>query len=170
MISVLLRNGVRNIFWVGGAFMLWDKSVMRHIAIAVKGSVSHCMGIFAQKDGIYRDISRFSEPKEAAIDKVGLALTGCWWKCYNAGFEGEKSTDISEFPSPSVKTEQHFYQRSVKVGGGYGKIQSVTVCGKQENMNRFTLVERILVALRGELYCYEYLSIACAIITHIHYP
>ena len=57
--------------------------------------------------GIYRDISRFSEPKEAAIDKVGLTLTGCWWKCYNAGFEGEKSTDISEFPSPSVKTEQH---------------------------------------------------------------
>ena len=92
---------------------------------------------------VYIDISRFSEPKEAAIDKVGLTLTGCWWKCYNAGFEGEKSTDISEFPSPSVKTEQHFYQRSVKVGGGYGKIQSVTVCGKQENMNRFTLVERI---------------------------
>lgn len=42
-----------------------------------------------------------------------------------------------------MKIEQHFYQRSVKVGGGYGKIQSVTVCGKQENMNRFTLVERI---------------------------
>ena len=40
--------------------------------------------------------------------------------------------DISEFPSPSMKIEQHFYQRSVKVGGGYGKIQSVTVCGKQE--------------------------------------
>lgn len=42
-----------------------------------------------------------------------------------------------------MKTEQHFHQRSVKVGGGYGKIQSVTVCGKQENMNRFTLAERI---------------------------
>lgn len=27
--------------------------------------------------GIYRDISRFSEPEEAAIDKVGLTLTGC---------------------------------------------------------------------------------------------
>jgi hypothetical protein len=31
-----------------------------------------------------------------------------------------------------VKKAKHFHQRSVKVGGGYGKIQMVTVCGKQE--------------------------------------
>ena len=48
------------------------------------------------------------------------------------GFEGEKRIDISEFPSPSVKKAKHFHQRSVKVGGGYGKMITVTVCGKQE--------------------------------------
>ena len=47
-------------------------------------------------------------------------------------FEGEKRIDISEFPSPSLKKAKHFHQRSVKVGGGYAKIQMVTVCEKQE--------------------------------------
>ena len=88
---------------------------------------------------VYIDISRFSEPEEAATDEVGLTLTGWWWKCYNADFEGEKSTDISEFPSPSVKKSKHFHQRSVKVGGEYGKIQTVTVCGKQEKNESFNI-------------------------------
>ena len=35
-----------------------------------------------------------------------------------------------------MKKKEHFHQRSVKVGGGYGKIQTVTVCGKQEKMSR----------------------------------
>ena len=85
-----------------------------------------------QKSMVYIDISRFSEPEEAATNEVGMTLTGCWEKCYNACFEGEKRIDISEFPSPSVKKTEHFHQRSVKVGGGYGKMKTVTVCVKQE--------------------------------------
>ena len=44
-----------------------------------------------------------------------------------------------------MKKKEHFHQRSVKVGGGYGKIQTVTVCGKQEKMSRLTLAERIVI-------------------------
>ena len=98
-----------------------------------------------QKSMVYIDISRFSEPEGAATNEVGMTLTGWWWKCYNASFEGEKRIDISEFPSPSVKKTEHFHQRSVKVGGGYGKIQTVTVCGKQEKMSRLTLHDRIVI-------------------------
>ena len=46
---------------------------------------------------------------------------------------------------PSVKTAKHFHQRSVKVVVGYGKMKKVTVCGKQENMSRLTLSERIVI-------------------------
>lgn len=60
-------------------------------------------------------------------------------------FRRRKRIDISEFPLPSVKTEKHFHQRSVKVGVGYGKMKKVTVCGKQENMSRLTLSERIVI-------------------------
>ena len=56
-----------------------------------------------------------------------------------------KRIDISEFPSPSVKIAKHFHQRSVNVGVGYGKMKKVTVCGKQENMSRLTLSERIVI-------------------------
>ena len=56
-----------------------------------------------------------------------------------------KRIDISEFPSPSVKIAKHFHKRSVKVGVGYGKMKTVTVCGKQENMSRLTLSERIVI-------------------------
>lgn len=56
-----------------------------------------------------------------------------------------KRIDISEFPSPSVKIAKHFHQRSVKVGVGYGKMKTVTVCGKQENMSRLSLSERIVI-------------------------
>ena len=44
-----------------------------------------------------------------------------------------------------MKKAKHFHQRSVKAGGGYGKIQTVTVCGKQEKMSRLTLQDRIVI-------------------------
>ena len=50
-------------------------------------------------------------------------------KMQQCGFEGEKRIDISEFPSPSVKKTKHFHQRSVKVGGRYGKIQIAMLTG-----------------------------------------
>ena len=59
-----------------------------------------------------------------------------------------KRIDISEFPLPSVKIAKHFHKRSVKVGVGYGKMKTVTVCGKQENMSRLTLSERIVIECR----------------------
>lgn len=40
----------------------------------IKNKKNHKLTL-TKEYGIYRDISRFSEPKEAAIDKVGLTLT-----------------------------------------------------------------------------------------------
>ena len=52
----------------------------------------------------------------------------------------EEDADISEFPSPSVKAPEHFHQCSVKVDGGYDKIETVTVCGKQRKDEPFRQV------------------------------
>ena len=51
----------------------------------------------------------------------------------------EEDADISEFPSPSVKVTEHFHQCSVKVDGGYDKIETVTVCGKQREDEPFNI-------------------------------
>lgn len=44
-----------------------------------------------------------------------------------------------------MKKAKYFHQHSVKVGGGYGTIKMVTVCGKLVIMSRLTLAERIVI-------------------------